>query len=124
MAWEALMELVFNKMTPCVEIEFADQGAAASRKEVRKGKPPSIRMRVAKRAGNKKVTMIDNVEAFGIDPKTFAQELQVALAVSATLNDSPGFVGAQVQVQGDQAAALQKILIEKYGIAKKYLHLE
>lgn len=119
------METVFNKMTPCIEIEYTDSGAGAagSRKEVRKGKPPTIRMKVAKRAGNKKVTMIDNVQEFGIDPKSFAQELQVALAVSATLNDAPGSATPQVQVQGDQSAALQKILTEKYGISKKYIQV-
>lgn len=125
-AWEKVMESIFNKMTPCIEIEYKDSGATASgesRKEVKKGKPPSIRMKVAKRAGNKKVTMIDNVQEFGIDPKTFAHELQVALAVSANLNESPGLTGPQVQVQGDQSEALQKIFVEKYGINKKYIQI-
>ena len=92
-----------------------------------KGKLDLIEMTLGKRSGNKKVTMIHNLDVFGIDPKEFGHKCQVGVAASSTVNEAPnkkksnGNPVIEVLVQGNQVAFAGKLLLEHYNINKKYI---
>lgn len=53
------------------------------------------------------MTLINNLNVYGIDCKTFCQEVQVGVAASATIvGSAPQCDGPQVIVQGNQARDL------------------
>ena len=86
------------------------------------GAPPQISVVIEKRQGNKTVTRIYNLEAFGVEPKALAEELQRVCAGSATVAQAVGLKPGllEVLVQGTQTAAVAKVL-EKKGLPKKLL---
>lgn len=118
MSWDVLFRNLFSKMQPCYEFQFSDGQSG-----LKKGKPPNVVISVARRAGNKKVTLINNLEGLGVEPGPFAKELQIAAAASATLNEVPSSVGPQVQVQGDNTELVIKFLVDKYNVSKKMIKL-
>ncbi|XP_047350609.1 eukaryotic translation initiation factor 2D isoform X1 [Vespa velutina] len=85
-----------------------------------KGKLEPIDMRVTMRSGGKKVTLVNNLEAFGINSKDFSKECQ-NIGASATVTDDPGKKTPSVLVQGNQILYVYKLLTEKYGIKKTYI---
>ncbi|XP_043501124.1 eukaryotic translation initiation factor 2D [Polistes fuscatus] len=85
-----------------------------------KGKLEPIDMRVTMRSGGKKVTLVNNLEAFGINSKDFSKECQ-NIGASATIIDDPGKKTPSVLVQGNQILYVYKLLTEKYGIKKTYI---
>lgn len=117
-SWDNLFKNLFSKMQPCYEFRFADGQSG-----IKKGKTPNIIISVARRAANKKVTLINNLEPLGIEPGPFAKELQIAVAASSTLNEIATSVGPQVQVQGDNVEIVVKFLTEKYNINKKMIKI-
>lgn len=58
------------------------------------------------------VTLIHNVETFGIDPSEFAHAIQKGVACSTAVNPMPGnkAKGMEVFVQGNQVAYVAKLL--------------
>jgi translation initiation factor 2D len=63
---------------------------------------------VETRAGNKKVTMINNIAVFGVDAKDFARLIQIGVAASANvIAQAPNCDGPQVIVQGNQVLHIQ-----------------
>ncbi len=56
---------------------FNENTLNSSFKILFKGKLEPIDLRTATRSGNKKVTLITNLEIFGIDPNRFAHKCQV-----------------------------------------------
>merc|ERR1712203_614622 len=95
--------------------------------QVMKGKVDMIEMTLGKRSGNKKVTLIHNLDVYGIDPKDFGHKCQVGVAASSTVNEaankkkSNGQPVIEVLVQGNQVAFAAKLLLEHYKIPKKYI---
>ena len=51
----------------------------------RKGAAQPISITTALRSGNKTVTLADNIELYGIDPRELAERMQRAVASSATV---------------------------------------
>ncbi len=59
-----------------------------------------------------KVTMIKNLEAFGLDPAVVADTLQHQVQASCVLHDSPGAKNrVLVQIQGNQVQQVGKLLL-------------
>jgi len=93
------------------------------------GKLEPIDMRVTVRSGGKKVktvakkcikiiltascklqvTLVNNLETFGINPKEFSKECQ-SIGASATITDDPGKKTPSVLVQGNQILYVYKLL--------------
>lgn len=84
------------------------------------GKLEPIDMRVTVRSGGKKVTLVNNLETFGINLKEFSKECQ-NIGASATITDDPGKKTPSVLVQGNQILYVYKLLTEKYQIKKNYI---
>nr|XP_033341458.1 eukaryotic translation initiation factor 2D [Megalopta genalis] len=92
----------------------------AGNKLLHTGKLEPIDMRVTVRSGGKKVTLVNNLETFGINPKDFSKECQ-NIGASATITDEPGKKTPSVLVQGNQILYVYKLLTEKYQIKKNYI---
>lgn len=89
---------------------------------VHKGKMPMIEFEVVMRTGNKKVTLISNLESYGINISNFSKELQQKAAASTTVTANvPGKKGPQIQVQGNQIVIAANILREKHNINEKFM---
>ncbi|CAK1589366.1 unnamed protein product [Parnassius mnemosyne] len=114
--WEGLMTAVLNKMTPSTELQFSDGTV-----KIIKSKLEPIKMQVATRSGNKKVTLVSNLEAYGFNLLEMARVCQHGVAASCGVTRTPGAKCDQLMVQGDQTHFIAKLLIEKYGLPKKYL---
>ncbi|XP_053990481.1 eukaryotic translation initiation factor 2D-like [Hylaeus volcanicus] len=92
----------------------------AGNKLLHTGKLEPIDMRVTVRSGGKKVTLVNNLETFGINSKEFSKECQI-IGASATITDEPGKKTPSVLVQGNQILYVYKLLTEKYQIKKTYI---
>ncbi|PFX20867.1 Eukaryotic translation initiation factor 2D [Stylophora pistillata] len=117
--WDRLFERVSSKMNNCHRITLPGQEPI-----VRKGKIDSIEIKVEQRMGNKKVTLIRNLESYGIDPQEFAHNVQIKAACSTSVSQLPGkhtAPGLQVLVQGNQVAIVAKFLLDEYKIPKRYI---
>uniref|UniRef100_A0A8C1RVF2 Eukaryotic translation initiation factor 2D n=1 Tax=Cyprinus carpio TaxID=7962 RepID=A0A8C1RVF2_CYPCA len=89
---------------------------------VKKGQMEPIDITVASRGSNKKVTIIKNLEAFGLDPAVVADTLQHQVQASCVLQDSPGAKNrVLVQIQGNQVQQVGKLLLDRYKIPRKYV---
>lgn len=115
--WDVLMQKVLSRMTKTFVITTVD-GTVLKYKL----KLPEITFRVETRSGNKKVTLLNNAAAFGIQAKSLCQKIQVSLATSASVvNEAPQCEGPQIIVQGNQVRPISKILMEEFGIDKKFI---
>ncbi|KAJ8986290.1 hypothetical protein NQ317_010000 [Molorchus minor] len=111
--WEELMEKVCASMKNCYTVK------TGSEEIVNKGKVSPITMTVSVRSGNKKVTLVDNLELFGIRLADFAKECQHGVAASTSISRPPGKKCDQLLVQGNQVLFIYNLLIEKYKVPKK-----
>ena len=122
MKWDKLTSRITTKMSKGVAIQYG-----SSQPILLKGKLDLIEMTLGSRSGNKKVTLIHNLDVFGIDPKEFAHKCQVGVSASSTVNEaankkkSNGSPVIEVLVQGNQIAYAGKLLLEHYKINKKYI---
>ncbi|KAJ8720484.1 hypothetical protein PYW08_005949 [Mythimna loreyi] len=114
--WDVLMSAVQSKMTPSTEMRFADGSVKLS-----KTKLEPVRMQVATRSGNKKVTLVSNLEQFGFSLPALSHVCQTGVAASCGVTRAPGAKADQLMVQGDQTYFIAKLLIEKYGLPKKFV---
>lgn len=88
------------------------------------GKQAAIKMTLATRCGNKKVTLIDGMELFGIRLPEFAQACKVGVAASTSIirPDCPANQNkGQLMVQGNQVRFVHKLLTETYKIPPKFI---
>lgn len=116
--WEELFSRLLSKMTPVHRVVFPGQQTPI----YRKGKVECIKVDVIQRASNKKVTLVENLELFGINSKVFAHCVQVKMGCSATVQSSAAKnKGSVVQVQGNQIHFVANLINEKYGIHRKYI---
>ncbi|KAM3958321.1 eukaryotic translation initiation factor 2D [Aphomia sociella] len=116
MKWEELMSGVQNKMTSSTEMRFADGSVKLS-----KSKLEPIKMQVASRSGNKKVTLVSNLETFGFNLQALSQVCQHGVAASCGVTRTPGSKLDQLMLQGDQTYYVAKLLTETYGLPKKFV---
>ncbi|XP_028036940.1 eukaryotic translation initiation factor 2D isoform X1 [Bombyx mandarina] len=116
LTWEELMSGVLKKMTPSTEIQFADGELRLSRSRLE-----PVTMQVVNRSGNKKVTLVSNLEAYGFNLLELSAVCQRGVAASCGVTRSPGAKHDQLMLQGDQTHFVAKLLIEKYGLPKKFV---
>lgn len=114
-SWEELMNKVCSMMKSCYKVHGAVKDVEA------KGKIQPISMKVETRTGNKKVTIIDNIELFGISISEFAKECQHGVSASASISRPPGKKSDQLMVQGNQVLFVHHLLTDKYKIPVKYI---
>jgi len=60
------------------------------------------------------VTLVANLELYGVDVAEFAKECQHGIAASATINPLPARKGVQLQVQGNQVLFVSRLLHCEY----------
>ncbi|XP_060737840.1 eukaryotic translation initiation factor 2D [Tachysurus vachellii] len=115
--WDDLFSRTLSRMQSCHQMQFPGQAPV-----VRKGQVEPIDITVASRGSNKKVTIIKNLEVFGIEPAVVADALQRLVQASSVLHDVPGAKERQlVQIQGNQVHHVGKLLLEQYQIPRKYI---
>ncbi|KAL3995352.1 Translation initiation factor SUI1 family protein [Acanthocheilonema viteae] len=114
--WNTLFQKIVSKMTKTYVITWAD-----GRQLIRKSTLPKIIFKIENRAGNKKVTLVNNLSIYGIDPKKFCHEIQTGVATSAVVvNNAAECEGFQIFVQGNQILFISNLL-STYGIEKKHM---
>ncbi|XP_064625145.1 eukaryotic translation initiation factor 2D-like [Lineus longissimus] len=115
--YDELIKRCLEKMSPMHQMTYPGEKPV-----VKKGKVEPVTFMIAQRGGNKKVTLIENLEQFGISPKQFAHEVQIGVACSTSVSSLPGKAqGMQVLVQGNQINFVAELLADKYQLNKKYL---
>ncbi|XP_055905983.1 eukaryotic translation initiation factor 2D [Eupeodes corollae] len=89
-----------------------------STKDVPKNKP-LIQMSLATRSGNKKVTLVSNIECYGIILPEFIKLCKQGAAASTTIVKVPNQNREMLQVQGNQVRFIFNLLTETYKIPPK-----
>ncbi|NXA39553.1 EIF2D factor, partial [Eudromia elegans] len=115
--WDDLLSRCLERLQPLHQVTFFGQEPI-----VRKGNIEPISITIAQRSSNKKVTIIKNLELYGLDPQCVANILQQRVQASATITPVPGAKDrVQVQIQGNQIHHLAKMLLEEYQLPRKYI---
>ncbi|NXG43306.1 EIF2D factor, partial [Psilopogon haemacephalus] len=115
--WDDLLSRCLERLQPLHQVTFYGQEPI-----VRKGNIEPIDITIAQRSSNKKVTIIKNLELYGLDPQCVANILQQKVQASASIAPVPGTKDrAQVQIQGNQIHHLAKMLLEEYQLPRKYI---
>ncbi|NXS74704.1 EIF2D factor, partial [Pandion haliaetus] len=115
--WDDLLSRCLERLQPLHQVTFFGQEPI-----VRKGNIEPIDITIAQRSSNKKVTIIKNLELYGLDPQCVANILQQKVQASATITPVPGTKDrVQVQIQGNQIHHLAKMLLEEYQLPRKYI---
>lgn len=115
--WDSLLTRCLEKLQPAYQVTFPGQAPI-----VKKGKICPIDITLAQRASNKKVTVVRNLEAYGLDPCTVAAILQQRCQASTTVTPVPGAKDSlQVQIQGNQVHHLGRLLLEEYQLPRKHI---
>lgn len=115
--WDDLFSRTLARMQVCYQIVFP--GYAPIRK---KGHIEPIDISVASRGSNKKVTLIKNLELYGLDPAVVATALQRRVQASSVLQPIPGSKDkVLVQIQGNQIHQVGNLLLDHYQIPRKYI---
>lgn len=103
------LNALFSKMPSKYEMRSA---AVASKA----GKIPAIQMVLKKCSGNKKVTLVTNLEAYGIILNEFAKQCKLAVQASSTINQAKDTKLNQLLVQGNQIRFIHTLLTETYKV--------
>ncbi|NXK47787.1 EIF2D factor, partial [Chauna torquata] len=115
--WDDLLSRCLERLQPLHQVTFFGQEPI-----VRKGNIEPIDVTIAQRSSNKKVTIIKNLELYGLDPQHVANILQQRVQASATITPVLGTKDrVQVQIQGNQIHHLAKMLLEEYQLPRKYI---
>ncbi|XP_036389752.1 eukaryotic translation initiation factor 2D [Megalops cyprinoides] len=115
--WDELFSRTLDKMQHCHQLLFPGQEPI-----IRKGHMEPIDISMASRGSNKKVTLIKNLELYGLDPAGVASVLQHQVQASTVLNPVPGAKDrVLVQIQGNQVQQVGKLLLDQYQIPRKYI---
>ncbi|KAJ2516694.1 hypothetical protein H4217_004429 [Coemansia sp. RSA 1939] len=90
--------------------------------KLRTGNPPTVDIICEKKMGNKVVTRVIGLEAYGIDPAEIAKELRTLCASSTTIDPVPGKKNEHsVLVQGHQVSAVTKLLDSRCKLPERLL---
>ncbi|XP_077401107.1 eukaryotic translation initiation factor 2D isoform X2 [Vanacampus margaritifer] len=115
--WDDLFSRTLGRMQECYQIAFPGQTAL-----IKKGHIEPIDVSVASRGSNKKVTVIKNLEVYALDPSAVASALQHRVQASSVLQAVPGAKDkVLVQIQGNQIQQVGHLLLDHYGIPRKYI---
>lgn len=85
---------------------------------IKGGKKPIIQITTATRMGNKKVTLITNLEAYGINVAEFSKACKIGVQASTSITKVSGTSINQFQIQGNHVRFVYTLLTDKYQIAK------
>lgn len=114
--WDDLFSRTLSKMQECYQIVFPGQEPI-----IKKGHLDPIDISVASRGSNKKVTLIKNLELYGLDPAVVSTELQHRVQASSVLQPLPGAKDrVVVQIQGNQIHQVGNLL-DHYKIPRKFI---
>ncbi|XP_031237555.1 eukaryotic translation initiation factor 2D isoform X2 [Mastomys coucha] len=115
--WDCLLTRCLKNLQPAYQVTFPGQEPI-----LKKGKLSPIDITLAQKACNKKVTVIRNLETYGLDPCSVAAILQQRCQASTIVSPAPGARDSlQVQVQGNQIHHLGQLLLEEYRLPGKYI---
>lgn len=114
--WDDLFSRTLSKMQECYHIVFPGQEPV-----IKKGHLDPIDISVASRGSNKKVTLIKNLELYGLDPAIVSTELQHRVQASSVLQPLPGAKDkVVVQIQGNQIHQVGNLL-DHYKVPRKFI---
>ncbi|XP_054652345.1 eukaryotic translation initiation factor 2D isoform X3 [Dunckerocampus dactyliophorus] len=115
--WDDLFSRTLERMQQCYQIVFPGQKPV-----IKKGHIEPIDITVASRGSNKKVTLIKNLEVYGLNPSAVATALQHQVQASSVLQPVPGAKNnVLVQIQGNQIQQVGRLLLDHYQIPRKYI---
>lgn len=115
--WDDLFSRTLGKMQECYQVVFPGQAPI-----IKKGHIEPIDISVASRGSNKKVTLIKNLEVYGLDPTVVSIALQHRVQASSVLQPIPGAKDkVLVQIQGNQIQQVGNLLLDNYQIPRKYI---
>ncbi|XP_028620519.1 eukaryotic translation initiation factor 2D isoform X1 [Grammomys surdaster] len=115
--WDCLLTRCLKNLQPAYQVTFPGQEPI-----LKKGKLCPIDITLAQKACNKKVTVVRNLETYGLDPCSVAAILQQRCQASTIVSPAPGAKDSlQVQVQGNQIHHLGQLLLEEYRLPGKYI---
>uniref|UniRef100_H3DKM1 Eukaryotic translation initiation factor 2D n=1 Tax=Tetraodon nigroviridis TaxID=99883 RepID=H3DKM1_TETNG len=115
--WDDLFSRTLGRMQECYQLVFPGHTPV-----VKKGHIEQIDISVASRGSNKKVTLIKNLEVYGLDPAVVATALQHRVQASTLLQPLPGSKDkVSVQIQGNQIHQAGNLLLDHYKIPRKYI---
>ncbi|XP_018416819.1 PREDICTED: eukaryotic translation initiation factor 2D isoform X2 [Nanorana parkeri] len=115
--WDDLLTRCLERMQPSHRVTFPGISSV-----VRKGNIEPIDIAVAQRGSNKKVTIIKNLELYGLDPLSVGSALQQRVQASFSCTVLPGTKDrVQVQIQGNQVSQAGKLLLDYFKIPRKYI---
>ncbi|XP_056130384.1 eukaryotic translation initiation factor 2D [Lampris incognitus] len=115
--WDDLFSRTLGRMQECYQLVFPGQAPVK-----KKGHIEPIDITVASRGSNKKVTLIKNLEVYGLDPTVVSAALQYRVQASSVLQPVPGSKDkVLVQIQGNQVHQVGNLLLDHYEIPRKYI---
>lgn len=115
MSPDAVTDSILRALPLCHRVTAPQGGAAGGVKtSIRPGKPPSVQVRTDTRRGHN-VTLIQGLEAYGVNMEAFASSLQKALASAAVVEEASPTQAACIMVQGFWDVAVMDWLV-KVGI--------
>ncbi|XP_043932797.1 eukaryotic translation initiation factor 2D [Protopterus annectens] len=115
--WDELFTRCLERMQPCHQVTFPGHAPI-----IRKGNIEPVEISIAQRGSNKKITLVKNLELYGLDPEAVANIMQHRVQASTTISPVPGSKDrVLVQIQGNQVNHVGKLLLDEYRIPRKYV---
>lgn len=112
MTLEQIISIIHSRMDNTFEMR------SQSGPIVKGGKKPIIQITTATRMGNKKVTLVSNLEAYGINIAEFSKACKIGVQASTSITKVAGTSVNQFQIQGNHVRFVHSLLIETYQVAK------
>ncbi|KAG5669239.1 hypothetical protein PVAND_017131 [Polypedilum vanderplanki] len=112
MPLDRIISYVINSMDETFEMR-SQAGA-----QMKGGKKPIIQISTATRSGNKKVTLVNNLEAYGVNIESFSRDCKIGVQASTSITKVPGTNINQFQIQGNHVRFIYNLLTDTYKIAK------
>lgn len=112
MSLDEIYSIILNKMDNTFEMR------SQTGPQIKGGRKPLIQITTANRKGNKKVTLICNLDAYGVNIAEFSKACRIGVAASTTMTKIPGTSIDQFMVQGNQVKFIVDLLTQTYKIPK------
>lgn len=114
------INMSMEKITGCV-LSLMDntfEMRSQSGPQMKGGKKPIIQLTTATRSGNKKVTLVTNLEPYGININEFSKACKHGVQASTSITKVPGTSIDQFQIQGNHVRFIYNLLTDTYKVAK------
>lgn len=112
MRLENIIAIVQSQMDETFEMRSQAGGQAKG------GKRAVVQITTATRMGNKKVTLVSNLESFGINIESFSKACKVGVQASTAMTKVPGTNINQFQIQGNHVKFIYNLLTDTYKVPK------